>query len=82
MSKFESFLKTVLKEEVGSSQFVYVLIDGTQFDFWVYGIYSDPQIANRALKSLQREEGEAGSRFELKKVPLNEEPGPNYIPDL
>lgn len=77
----EAYLRP-LKEEMRGA-FVYVLVDATPYEFSVYGIYSDPQIAERALQSLQKEEGEdpSRSRFELKKVPLNEEPGFNYIPD-
>jgi len=83
----KGYLRNVVNEayvrplkEAMAGAFVYVLIDATPYEFSVYGIYSDPQIAQRALQSIQKEDGD-GSRFELKKVPLNEEPGFNYIPD-
>lgn len=73
----ESYLKP-LKEEVNTGSFVYVLIDPTPYEFDVYGIYSDLRIAQRALQAMQKEDG---THCELKKVPLNQEPGYNYIPN-
>lgn len=72
---------TVINEKTGSRQFVLILIDVTEFE--VFGIYSDENIAWRALQTMQKEEGESrfGSRYELKRVPLNQEPGYNYIPN-
>ena len=81
----KGYFKNVVNEAYvsgsSSKQFVLILIDVTEFD--VFGIYSDEEIARRALQTLQKEEGESrfGSRYELKRVPLNEEPGYNYIPN-
>ena len=64
-----------------SNQFVYILIDSTPYEFDVYGIYSDEEMARRALQTMQREEYEGSTRYELKRVRLNQEPGHNYIPN-
>jgi hypothetical protein len=81
----KGYLRNVVNEAYvnggSSSQFVYILIDATPYEFDVYGIYSDEEIARRALQTMQKEEGEGSTRFELKRVRLNEEPGYNYIPN-
>lgn len=82
----KGYLRNVVNEAYvsggSSNQFVYILIDSTPYEFDVYGIYSDEEMARRALQTMQREEGESSStRFELKRVRLNEEPGYNYIPN-
>lgn len=75
----EAYVKRSLNEDINAGGFVYVLIDATPYEFDVYGIYSDEQIARRALQTMQKDAD--GTRFELKRVRLNEEPGHNYIPN-
>lgn len=71
----------VFGEDMDSGKYVYVLIDVTPYEFDVYGIYSNMDVAHRALQSLKKEEGSDAARYELKRVPLDEEPGHNYIPN-